>query len=161
MPGELVFKLYDTHGFQEDVIQRIAKLNNFEIDKTGFWKLLSDHRLRHKTAFKEQTSKTGMLFDKAIKKLHENDIKKTDDSPKYDLTQTNSEISFKPLETKLVAIMNEDCDWIDFSEPSENRPYYLVTERTNFFCEEGGQIADQGNFLFYVQIAPVDTALLF
>ncbi|XP_045776343.1 alanine--tRNA ligase, mitochondrial [Maniola jurtina] len=144
IPGELVFKLYDTHGFQEDTIQRVARLNNFEIDKKGFWKLLSDHKMRHKTAFKEQTSKKGMLFDKAIEKLHENGIKKTDDSPKYNLEQSKNQITFKPLETKLVALLNEDCEWIDFSEPSENRPYYLVTESTNFYCEEGGQISDEG-----------------
>ncbi|CAH2216483.1 jg18750, partial [Pararge aegeria aegeria] len=148
IPGELVFKLYDTHGFQEDVIQRIAKLNNLEIDKKGFWKLLADHRSRHKTAFKEQTSKKGTLFDKAIDKLHEGGIKKTDDNPKYDLKQSNNQITLKNLNTKLVAILNEDCEWIDFSEPSENRPYYLVTERTNFYCEEGGQIADEGQAYF-------------
>lgn len=144
IPGELVFKLYDTHGFQEDVIERIAKLNNLEIDKKGFWKLLSNHKSRHKTAFKEQTTKTGIMFDKAIEKLNKNGIKKTNDQPKYDYTDLGDEVLFKPLKSKLLALLNEDGEWLDFSEPCEDKPYYIVTESSNFYCEEGGQIADDG-----------------
>ncbi|XP_023950028.2 alanine--tRNA ligase, mitochondrial [Bicyclus anynana] len=144
IPGDLVFKLYDTHGFQEDVIQRVAHVNNLEIDKQGFWKHLSDHRSRHKTAFKERASDRGSLFDNAIDKLNKIGIYKTDDSPKYDIRQIKDQITCENVDTKLVAILNEDCEWIDFSEPSENQPYYLTTESTNFYCEEGGQIADRG-----------------
>ncbi|XP_045452896.1 alanine--tRNA ligase, mitochondrial [Melitaea cinxia] len=144
IPGELVFKLYDTHGFQEDVIERIAKVNNLGIDKKGFWKLLSNHKSRHKTAFKEQTTKTGIMFDKAIEKLNKNGIKKTNDQPKYDYTDLGDEVLFKPLKSKLLALLNEDGEWLDFSEPCEDKPYYIVTENSNFYCEEGGQIAEDG-----------------
>ncbi|CAH0728617.1 unnamed protein product, partial [Brenthis ino] len=148
VPGELVFKLYDTHGLQDDVIERIAKLNNLEIDKKSFWKLLSNHKSRHKTAFKEQSSNKGIMFDKAIETLHQNGVTVTDDQPKYNFMETNNQITFKPLKSKVVAILSDDGEWIDFSEPSENKPYYIVTESTNFYCEEGGQIADDGHIMF-------------
>lgn len=148
IPGELVFKLYDTHGLQDDVIERIAKLNNLEIDKKSFWKLLSNHKSRHKTAFKEQSSNKGIMFDKAIETLHQNGVTITDDQHKYNFMETNDQITFKPLKTKVVAILSDDGEWIDFSEPSENKPYYIVTESTNFYCEEGGQIADDGHITF-------------
>lgn len=144
IPGELVFKLYDTHGFQEDVIQRIADLNHLTIDRKRFWQLLGDHKARHKTAFKEQTATKGLLFDKAVENLVNIGIKSTNDKHKYDYTVNNNKLVFKPLETKLVAILNEDAEWIDFSQPAQNKPYYLVTESTNFYCEEGGQAADSG-----------------
>ncbi|CAG9789503.1 unnamed protein product [Diatraea saccharalis] len=144
IPGELVFKLYDTHGFQEEIIERLARLNNLEIDKKGFWKLLSEHKSRHKTAFKEQASNRALLFDKAIEKIIDSGIKSTNDQYKYNYAPKDDAIRFEPLETKLVAILNEDCEWIDFLEPCEDRTYYLVTEDTNFYCEEGGQIADRG-----------------
>ncbi|CAG9565691.1 unnamed protein product [Danaus chrysippus] len=144
IPGDLVFKMYDTHGFQEDVIERIAKLNNMEIDKKQFWKLLTNHKMRHKTAFKEQTSKNGIKFDKAVEKLAKSGIKYTNDLPKYDFIYTDNKVTFRPLKTKIVGILNEDGEWLDFSEPCENRPYYIVTESTNFYCEEGGQAADDG-----------------
>lgn len=144
IPGELVFKLYDTHGLQEDLIQRIAKLNNLEIDKKKFWILLSQHKARHKTAFKEQSSSKGILFDKSIEKMVKNGVTSTNDQPKYDYKVANNEINFESLKTKLVAILNENIEWIDCLDACENRCYYLVTEDTNFYCEEGGQMADSG-----------------
>lgn len=144
LPGDLVFKLYDTHGFQEDVIQRIATLNQLEIDRQGFWKLLAEHRARHKTALKEQSSDKGLLLDKCIERLIENRIKSTNDQPKYDNVFENYRITFKPLKTQIVAILNSDFEWLDFLQPNEKRTYYIVTKDTNFYCEEGGQIADTG-----------------
>lgn len=144
LPGHLVFKLYDTHGFQEDVIQRIATLNQFEIDRQGFWQLLAEHKARHKTALKEQSLDKGLLFDKCIERLKENRVKSTNEQPKYDYVFENNEINFKPLKTQIVAILNSDLEWLDFLQPSENRTYYIVTKDTNFYCEEGGQAADVG-----------------
>ncbi|XP_059047969.1 alanine--tRNA ligase, mitochondrial [Achroia grisella] len=144
IPGDLVFKLYDTHGFQEELIERIAKLNSLEIDKKEFWKLLSQHKSRHKTAFKEQSSNKGLLFDQTIEKLIKSGTTSTNDSHKYEYLVIDNKIQFEPLKTNVVAILNEDCEWIDYLEPCESRPYYLVTKDTNFYCEEGGQIADRG-----------------
>ncbi|KPJ16984.1 Alanyl-tRNA synthetase, mitochondrial [Papilio machaon] len=143
IPGEIVFKLYDTHGFPENVIERIAKLNNLDIDKKAFWKLLTEHKSKHKTAFKERAQK-GLAFDDIIDRLLKSNIKRTDDTYKYNYLYENNEVRFEPLQCDLVAIVNEDGEWIDFLDPCETSPYYLVTDRTNFFCEEGGQEADTG-----------------
>lgn len=144
IPGELVFKLYDTHGFQEDIIQRIAELNSLAIDKEGFRALLTQHKSRHKTALKEQSSNKGQLFNKAIENLIKNGVKSTNDQPKYICKSIRSNIVFEPVKTKLIAILNDDCECIDFLDPCENRTYYLVTKDTNFYCEEGGQVSDTG-----------------
>lgn len=146
IPGDIIFKLYDTHGFPEEVIQRVATLNNLTLDNQGFWKLLAQHKARHKTALKEQSSNRGILFNDAIETLIKNGVNPTNDAHKYayKMADLDDTIIFEPLKTKIVAILNEDCDWIDISDPSENRAYYLVTEDTNFYCEEGGQIADTG-----------------
>ncbi|KPI92072.1 Alanyl-tRNA synthetase, mitochondrial [Papilio xuthus] len=143
IPGEIVFKLYDTHGFPEDVIQRIATLNNVDIDKRGFWNLLARHKSKHKTAFKERAQKE-LAFDNIIDRLLKSNITRTDDAYKYHYLYENNEVLFQPLQCNLVAIVNEDGEWIDFLDPCETAPYYLVTDRTNFFCEEGGQEADTG-----------------
>lgn len=144
LPGDLVFKLYDTHGFQEDVIQRIATLNKLEIDRQGFWTLLAEHKARHKTALKEQSADKGLLFDKCIQRLVDNGVKSTNDQPKYDNIVKNNDITFKPLQTRIVAILNSDLEWLDFLQPNDKGTYYIVTKDTNFYCEEGGQIADTG-----------------
>ncbi|XP_047033467.1 alanine--tRNA ligase, mitochondrial [Helicoverpa zea] len=144
IPGDLVFKLYDTHGFQEDVIRRIADLNGLTIDKRGFWKLLSKHRTRHKTAFKEQANNKDQLFNEALKTMNKNGYSYTNDTFKYDYTANGKNIQFKPLKTKVIGILNEECVFIDFLEACEDAPYYIVTKDTNFYCEEGGQAADEG-----------------
>ncbi|XP_037876260.1 alanine--tRNA ligase, mitochondrial [Bombyx mori] len=144
IPGELIFKLYDTHGLQEELINRIAELNNMTTDKEGFQQLLSKHKHRHKTAFKEQALNKTILFNDAIDRLIKNGISRTNDLFKYNYEITDSKLEFKTLTTKLCAILNEDCQWIDVLDTIENRPYYLVTEDTNFYCEEGGQISDSG-----------------
>ncbi|XP_073950161.1 alanine--tRNA ligase, mitochondrial [Choristoneura fumiferana] len=144
IPGELVFKLYDTHGFQEDVIERIAALNNVAIDKEGFWKLLAHHKSRHKTAIKEQTQNKAQMFHKTIDELLKNNITSTNDTHKYKYTIVNNKVEFEPLKTEIVAILNDEGEWLDFLEPIVNQTYYVVTKDTNFYCEEGGQVADSG-----------------
>lgn len=136
--------MYDTHGFQEDVIQRVTELNNSTIDTEGFNELLTQHKSRHKTALKEQSSNRGQLFNKTIEDLIKNGVKSTNDQYKYAYKTIENNLTFEPLKTNLVAILNEDCEWIDLFNPCENRTYYLVTEDTNFYCEEGGQAADTG-----------------
>ncbi|XP_075982963.1 alanine--tRNA ligase, mitochondrial [Anticarsia gemmatalis] len=152
IPGQLVFKLYDTHGFSEDLIERIAHLNHMTVDKQTFTQLLSKHRTRHKTAYKEQNNK-ATLFTEAVKQLKQNGHCSTNDSPKYDYKLNNNKVQFNTLKTKLIAILNEDLTWLDFLEPCENRPYYLVTQDTNFYCEEGGQTADDGMVYFSSKVA--------
>ncbi|KAH9642979.1 hypothetical protein HF086_013540 [Spodoptera exigua] len=147
IPGELVFKLYDTHGLQEDLIKRIADLNKLSIDNKGFWSLLAKHKARHKTAMKEQDNR-GQLFDEALKNLRSNGYVNTNDQLKYDYIQKEKKIEFKTLKTKIIGILNEDLDWIDFLDPCSDRPYYIVTKDTNFYCEEGGQEADRGAIYF-------------
>lgn len=145
IPGEVVFKMYDTHGFQLDTIDRIAKLNNLSVDKDGFHKLLTQHKFRHKTAFKEQTdNKMASSFEETIQRLSKTGIEKTNDEFKYNYSLDGNKIIFQPLKSKLVAILNSDGDWLDFLEMNESNLYYLITEGTNFYCEEGGQNADTG-----------------
>lgn len=144
IPGALVFKLYDTHGFQESVIERIAALNNLKIDMKHFYVLLKEHKSRHKAALKEQADQRGGTFEKAIDNIKKNGTEKTNDQFKYNYSVQNNCLIFEPLRTKVVALLDEELEWIDHAEPMEVRPYYLVTEDTNFYCEEGGQCGDLG-----------------
>lgn len=145
IPGDVVFKLYDTHGFQQDIIERIATINNLNMDKDGFENMLKKHKSRHKTAFKEQTNKNmALCFQQAVNKLTENGIRNTNDEYKYKYSSKGEEIVFKPLKSKLVAILNDDGVWLDVLETNTKHKYYLITETTNFYCEEGGQAPDLG-----------------
>lgn len=48
LPGEVVFKLHDTHGFHIDLTREIASVQGFTIDEEGFNNLLKKQKERSK-----------------------------------------------------------------------------------------------------------------
>ena len=44
IPGQVVFKLYDTYGFPPEMTQELAKENDIEIDLDEFDKLFKEHQ---------------------------------------------------------------------------------------------------------------------
>lgn len=144
VPGEVMFKLYDTHGFHEDIIERVANINNLQLDKECFKELLKNHKNRHKTAFTEQKdSSLSLNFNSALEKLHKNGIVNTNDDYKYKYNVKKNEVIFEPLKTKIVAILKNNGESID-NTIVEDDNYYLITEKSNFYCEQGGQMSDEG-----------------
>ena len=83
IPGEIVFKLYDTYGFPPEVTKELATENGFKIDEKSFEKLFKEHqeksRLGSEAKFKgglaEQTEETicyhtaTHLLNAALKKV--------------------------------------------------------------------------------------------
>jgi alanyl-tRNA synthetase len=56
IPGEDVFKLYDTYGFPLDLTQMIAREKGLSIDLKGFEKLLEEQRERSRTVVRSISS---------------------------------------------------------------------------------------------------------
>ena len=50
IPGDLVFKLYDTYGFPTDLTNDIARERNLEIDLEGYEKCMAEQRARARAA---------------------------------------------------------------------------------------------------------------
>src|SRR5690606_14281384 len=50
IPGETVFKLYDTYGFPEDLTADVARERGFTIDKAGFDREMNAQRERARKA---------------------------------------------------------------------------------------------------------------
>src|SRR5690606_32114309 len=50
IPGETVFKLYDTYGFPEDLTADVARERGFTIDKAGFEREMAAQRERARKA---------------------------------------------------------------------------------------------------------------
>ncbi|MCI9063679.1 MAG: alanine--tRNA ligase [Clostridia bacterium] len=59
IPGEIVFKLYDTYGFPPEVTSDLAKENGATIDLDGFKKLFKEHQEKSR-AGAEQKFKGGL-----------------------------------------------------------------------------------------------------
>ena len=52
VPGEIVFKLYDTYGFPKDLTELIAREKKFDLDEKGFEEAMQKQRERARKAWK-------------------------------------------------------------------------------------------------------------
>lgn len=121
LPGEVVFRLYDTYGFPVDLTADIARERSLGIDEKGFEKLMTAQRDRARAA-----SKFGATSDDSIKSGAVSDF------TGYDGIDGQSEI---------IAIFSEgqEVDTI-----AEGEIAALVLKSTPFYAESGGQVGDTG-----------------
>ena len=128
IPGEEVFRLYDTYGFPLDLTREIAAEQGLEIDETTFRALMQEQRERARAA---RGSIGG--WSESSKSLLEK-LPKTDFLG-YTETQAKS---------KVLAIIIEDEDGTREVDQVSEGDFTLVLDRTPFYGEGGGQVGDIG-----------------
>ncbi|RYL94737.1 alanine--tRNA ligase [Sporolactobacillus sp. THM19-2] len=135
LSGEDVFKLYDTFGFPVELTGEYAKKDGLSIDQKGFEAELEKQRERARTARKDQKSmhvQSATLRNVTVKSTFVG----------YD--------RFTVEDAKVLALVN---DHEAVENASEGQKIRLILDRTPFYAEMGGQVADQGTL-------KGDTALL-
>lgn len=123
IPGETVFKLYDTYGFPTDLTADIARERELEIDEAGFEVEMAAQRQRAREA-----GKFAVDYNSIVKVDSETQF------DGYDATQGQGQI---------VAIYK---DGIQVDEVVEGDEALIVLNQTPFYAESGGQIGDTGIF---------------
>jgi len=124
IPGDVIFKLYDTYGFPVDIVQDVVRDKNMSLDMAGFDRAMGQQRAR---------SRTVATFDRisdAYKNLSARGVKP--EFVGYDSLRSESKI--------LVMV----ADGKEISEAIEGRLIEIVTENTPFYAESGGQVGDSG-----------------
>src|SRR6202041_1019482 len=121
IPGETVFKLYDTYGFPADLTADIARERGLTIDQAAFDVAMEAQRRRAQAA-----SKFGADLRETIKLAG-----KTDFSG-YDRVADDARV------TSLIF----DGAVIDVLRPGQEGQ--VVLDHTPFYAESGGQIGDTG-----------------
>jgi len=128
LPGDEVFKLHDTYGFPFDLTLEMAREEGLEVDEDGFRRLMKEQKDRAKADAKAKKSgHTDVSVYKAI-------ADKCGKSEFVGYAQQNSE-------SKLTGIV---VDGIGVSSASEGDDVDIVLNRTPFYAEGGGQLADGG-----------------
>ncbi|OZB83962.1 MAG: alanine--tRNA ligase [Halothiobacillus sp. 13-55-253] len=120
IPGEVVFKLYDTHGFPFDLTADIARERGLVLDESGFEHAMAERRAQSRAAsqFAQQT--------------HVLEIE----------TPTCFEgYAQDKAQGALIAIVH-DGEQIDVLEAGQSGA--LVLDHTPFYAESGGQVGDTG-----------------
>ena len=116
--GEQAFKLYDTYGFPLELTKVIAHERHFTLDEKGFAAFMEQQRLQ---SGKKQT--------------HE--IIEIDESLTTQFTGYESHRE----QTKILGIVVHNQS-VQSVEPGTDA--YIITDKSPFFVECGGQVSDQG-----------------
>jgi alanyl-tRNA synthetase len=124
VPGELIFKLYDTYGFPVDIVRDIVRDEDMALDLEGFDQAMEAQRERSKAI----AAFTGI--SDAYKNLSAYGIMAK--FVGYDTVSCRSK----------VLVMVKDGE--EVQEASEGQSIEIVTEATPFYGEAGGQVGDMG-----------------
>ena len=128
LPGDEVFKLHDTYGFPFDLTLEMAREEGLEVDEDGFRRLMKEQKDRAKADAKAKKSgHTDVSVYKAI-------ADKSGKSEFVGYAQLSSE-------SKLTGIV---VDGIGVASAAEGEDVELILNRTPFYAEGGGQLADGG-----------------
>jgi alanyl-tRNA synthetase len=121
IPGDVVFKLYDTYGFPLDLTADIARENNIALDEAGFELEMQRQRDRARAAGKFATDYNDKL-----------DVKGETQFCGYDKTKENAVIESLFLKGQKTNIINK----------GDNAQ--IILKSTPFYAESGGPVGDTG-----------------
>ncbi|XOV78766.1 MAG: alanine--tRNA ligase [Aestuariibacter sp.] len=121
LPGELVFKLYDTYGFPIDLTNDVAREKDLEIDVEGFEAQMQQQRQRA-----QQASQFGSDYNELVK---------------TDKQSTFTGYSEYQHQAKVVEIFKGAESVSELKAGDEG---VVLLDSTPFYAEAGGQIGDKG-----------------
>ena len=121
IPGDVVFKLYDTYGFPVDLTADIARERGLSIDEKGFDVAMGEQRDRARAASKFSATSEG-----AIKSDAESEFSG------YEGTEGSSDVIALYKGGEAVASLGNGDEGA------------VILSSTPFYAESGGQIGDTG-----------------
>ena len=135
IPGEEVFRLYDTYGFPLDLTKEIAQERNFSLDFPGFEREMEAQKKRAREAWKGSGEVDMGFYEELKKELGETIFRG------YDFSELTSQIR---------AILRRDKSTNKVTrteEAKEGEKVEIILTETPFYGEAGGQVGDAGKIL--------------
>jgi alanyl-tRNA synthetase len=125
IPGDVVFKLYDTFGFPADLTADVAREKGLTVDSAVFEQLMDQQRERARAASRFQADLGQQIR-----------LDSTVDFTGYEALEQDA---------KVLALYRQNSDVLD-SVPTLGLgdSGVVVVDRTPFYAESGGQVGDQG-----------------
>ena len=127
IPGEEVFKLYDTYGFPLDLTEEIVRDQGLALDLTGFERAMDHQREQARAAWKGSGEEAvNPVYPTLAKRLG---------STRF--------LGYDTLEAqgRVLAILKND-QLVEAAE--EGSEVEIVIDQTPFYAEGGGQVGDTG-----------------
>ncbi len=124
IPGEEVFKLYDTFGFPVDLTNVMAQEKGFTIDEDGFNKLMDQQKERARDASKDKFSSVNISAN---------------DLSGFNLLNNSATEFTGYTELKSSAVV--------IGTKTEHNNEFIILNKSPFYVESGGQIDDVGKLI--------------
>ncbi len=121
IPGETIFRLYDTYGFPVDLTNDIARERGFTLDTEGFEREMDGQRDRARAA-----SQFGVDYGTQL------EVKEKSCFTGYE----------KLVDTGQVTVLLRDGKPVDALNAGDRAA--VVLDNTPFYAESGGQVGDHG-----------------
>jgi alanyl-tRNA synthetase len=138
LPGDDVWRLYDTYGFPVDLTKLMAEERGLNIND----KEVDEAQEKAREASKGDKKAAAALVKLDVHDLgaleNMNDVPKTDDSTKHGRDNITSVIK---------AIYHNKKFLTSTKEVLEGEQFGVLLDRTNFYAEQGGQEYDTGKLL--------------
>ena len=134
--AEDAFKLHDTYGFPIDLTEQMAIERGMSVDLPGYNKLMEAARETARAgAVKGKSGAQLTLNGDAIARLKHLGVEPTEDVDKF---------HGRSISARIKAIWN-GTDFDNHTHAAGSPEYLaIITNRTNFYAEMGGQVADVG-----------------
>ena len=128
VPGDFIFKLYDTYGFPVDIVRDVAVEQGLTIDEPGFNRAMEEQRSQSKKSWKGGSL---AVMSAGVKKL-------VDDGHK------TSFVGYKThrADSIIKGLLNVAGEAVNKATKGES--VSIFCPETPFYAEAGGQIGDQG-----------------
>jgi alanyl-tRNA synthetase len=128
IPGEDVFRLYDTYGFPVELTEEYAEEEGMKVDHDGFEKEMEQQRERARAA------------------RHEVDSMQVQGGVLGDIKVESQFIGYQHLEANsTVLVLLKDGQPVE--EANAGDEIQFILDITPFYAESGGQIADEGTLV--------------
>ncbi|MFW5791963.1 MAG: alanine--tRNA ligase, partial [Desulfohalobiaceae bacterium] len=131
VPGDLAFKLYDTYGFPLDIVNDVAEKQGFAVDEEAYNERMATQKQRSREAWAgsgeiDQGSRFAPLLSTGVSSTFVG----------YDALSATSDI---------VAML--DAGGESIQECGADNEAFVVTAKTPFYGESGGQVGDRGRLV--------------
>ena len=130
IPGEVLFKLYDTFGFPLHLVTDMARDMGLMLDEDGYRRAMQEQRDKARAAW----AGSGETKVKPVYREIAASITKPVFTG-YDILQDSGQI---------IAIIKDD---VSVKEAREGDEAEIILDRTPFYAESGGQVGDTGDLL--------------
>ena len=136
--GDDAFKLHDTYGFPIDLTEIMAAERGLRVDIGEYERLMEEARDRARAGGKATQTRYGQVPADVTSRYGP-----TDDSPKYDTDRTEATVAalVRFADDGTSALLGEG----EQLSPGDNAA--VITDRTCYYAEGGGQVGDHGDIL--------------